>query len=290
MLQGRQSDKDVSMKECFLTFDRGSGPNTVHPLMDLVTIGRSTDNTITIPDKTVSRNHARIIFREGVWTIEDLGSVNGVIVNGKRMDKRVLASGDIFKIGKFTFRFIEREIPKTKDHLFKTMSILSDSVASQGLPAEKQVVEPWWTKQVEDVVSVIPFLSHLGETERKNMLETGALHIFNAGEMIIREGDEGRSIYVILDGRVKSFIKGHISEELELTILGASQFFGERSFFTGNPSQISVMALDKSLIIEFNYTNMQRLIQKHPPVETIILNYYQDRLADSREIITRSRS
>ena len=278
------------MKEYFLTYDRGSGPNTVHPLVDQVTIGRTGDNTITLSGKTVSRNHARISLLEGAWTVEDLGSVNGVIVNGKSIDKMVLASGDIFKIGKFIFRFIEREIPKTKDHLFKTMMILSESTAREGLSAEEQGAEPWWSEKLKEVISAIPFLSHLGGADRKKMLNTGALHIFNAGEMIIREGDEGRSIYVILEGRVKSYIKGHNSEELELASLGASQFFGERTFFTGKLSEISVVALEKSLIIEFNYINMKKLIQKHPPVETVILNYYQDSLAESREIIARGRS
>ena len=278
------------MKEYFLTYDRGSGPNTVHPLVDQVTIGRTPDNTITLTGKTVSRNHARISLLEGAWTVEDLGSVNGVIVNGKSIDKMVLASGDMFKIGKFAFRFIEREIPKTKDHLFKTMLILSESTASEGLSAEEQGAGPWWSEKLQEVISAIPFLSHLGGTDRKKMLDTGALHIFNAGEMIIGEGDEGRSIYVILEGRVRSYIKGHNSEELELAALGASQFFGERTFFTGKPSEISVVALEKSLIIEFNYINMQKLIQEHPPTETIILNYYKDSLAQSREITTRSKS
>ena len=278
------------MKEYFLTYDKGSGPNTVHPLVEEVTIGRTADNTITLYGKTVSRNHARVSLLEGAWTVEDLGSVNGVIVDGKRMDKMGLTSGDVFKIGKFTFRFIEREIPKTKDHLFKTMLILSETIGSQGLSAEEQGAGPWWSEKLKEVISAIPFLSHLGETERKKILDSGALHIFNAEEMIIREGDVGRSIYVILEGRVKSYIKGHNGEQLELAVLGASQFFGERTFFTGKPSEISVVALEKSLIIEFNYINMQKLIQKHPPTETIILNYYKDGLAQSREIITRSRS
>ena len=123
------------MKEYFLIYDRGSGPNTVHPLVEQVTIGRTADNAITLTDKTVSRNHARISLLEGAWTIEDLSSVNGVLVNGNLIDKMVLAPGDICEIGKFTFRFIEREIPKTKDHLLKTMSILSESIASQVLSA-----------------------------------------------------------------------------------------------------------------------------------------------------------
>ena len=271
------------MKECFLILDKGSGPNTVHPLMGQVTIGRSSDNTITLPNDAVSRNHARISLREGLWNLEDLDSANGIIFKGNNVEKTVLTSGDIFKIGIFTFRFIERDMPKMKDHLFKTISILSDTIAGQGLPVDGQGVAPWWSKQLQEAVSAIPFFAHLGESERQEMLDTGSLHIFNNGEMIIQEGSEGRSIYVILDGRVKVFKGDHQESGVEIAVLGASQFFGEKSFFSGKPSSISIVALDKALLIEFNFTSMQGLIQKYPPVETVILNYYKERLADSSD-------
>ena len=112
------------MKDGFLILDSGSGPNTVYPLIDEVTIGRSTDNAICLPDKTVSRNHARVSFQEGAWTLEDLGSSNGVIFNGKRVDTVVLSSEDIFKIGKFTFKFVEKDIPEARDQFFDTITIL----------------------------------------------------------------------------------------------------------------------------------------------------------------------
>ena len=281
-MQGRQLDKDASMKECFLVLDRGGGPNTVYPMMDESTIGRSSDNTISLFDKSVSRNHAKVTFQEGAWLLEDLNSANGIIFDGERVDKVVLASGNSFKIGEFSFQFIEREIPEARDHFFETISILSDSIAVQGLPVENLKAESWWRRKLEGAINEIPFFSHLKETERKEMVDGGTLHIFNAGEMIIRKGDEGRSIYVILEGRVKSYMEGPNSEEMEVAALRTSQFFGERSFFTEKPSEIPVVAVEKSLIIEFSYKNMQKLIQKHPPTETIILNNYENRLAESR--------
>ena len=112
------------MKDCFLFLNKGPGPSTVYPLLDEVTIGRSTDNSICLPDKAVSRNHARVSYQEGAWTVEDLGSANGIIFNGERVEKVVLSSGDIFKIGNFTFRFEEKDIPEARDQFFETITIL----------------------------------------------------------------------------------------------------------------------------------------------------------------------
>jgi VWFA-related protein len=52
-------------------------------------IGRSSDNHICIPDKSVSRKHGEIYFEDGEFRIRDLGSKNGIKVDGKR----VLAGG-----------------------------------------------------------------------------------------------------------------------------------------------------------------------------------------------------
>ena len=52
-------------------------------------IGRSSDNAICIPDRSVSRKHGEIYFDDGRFYIRDLGSKNGIKVD----EKRVLATG-----------------------------------------------------------------------------------------------------------------------------------------------------------------------------------------------------
>jgi len=112
------------MKDCFLILNKGSGPGTVYPLIDGVTIGRDSDNDIVLADSAVSRQHARVSFQEEKWVLEDLGTANGTILNGLRVDKKTLTSGDIFKIGEFSFRFVEKDIPEARDQFFDTITIL----------------------------------------------------------------------------------------------------------------------------------------------------------------------
>lgn len=64
-------------------------------------VGRSPKCQLVIDDPLVSRNHARLIVNRGAVTIEDLGSANGVLVNGEKLVRvRVLTSGDQLVIGK----------------------------------------------------------------------------------------------------------------------------------------------------------------------------------------------
>ena len=124
MREKNNQSGNLAMKDAFLFLSQGPGPSTGYPLLGEETIGSSPDNTISLPDETVSPDHARVSFQEGAWTVEDLGSASGIIFKGKRVNKVVLTSGDTFQIGSFTFHFTEADIPEARDQFFETVTIL----------------------------------------------------------------------------------------------------------------------------------------------------------------------
>jgi predicted component of type VI protein secretion system len=68
-------------------------------------IGRLPGNTIVIDNPAVSGHHASV-FRDGDhFVIEDLASTNGSFVNGKRVSRHTLQSGDAVRVGKHTIVF-----------------------------------------------------------------------------------------------------------------------------------------------------------------------------------------
>jgi predicted component of type VI protein secretion system len=72
-----------------------------------LTIGRATENSVALPqDDFASSLHARIeAQRDDVWIV-DLGSTNGTLVNGRRIDGRhELRDGDLVRIGDTELRF-----------------------------------------------------------------------------------------------------------------------------------------------------------------------------------------
>jgi hypothetical protein len=65
-----------------------------------VVIGRSADVDVVIPAQEVSRRHAQILPDAGGWTLHDLGSTNGVRVNGRNVGVPTqLTDGDVIGIG-----------------------------------------------------------------------------------------------------------------------------------------------------------------------------------------------
>lgn len=72
-------------------------------------IGRSTDSQIFLDDVTVSRKHAAIEVEDGVFTLVDLGSLNGTYLNNQSVAKSALKTGDEIQIGKFHMLFITKK-------------------------------------------------------------------------------------------------------------------------------------------------------------------------------------
>jgi DNA-binding NtrC family response regulator len=77
------------------------------PLAETTVIGREPPaNGILLRQSSVSRMHARIAHRDGEWTITDLDSRNGVIVEGRFVREGRLRSNDVVRIGDVLFKFV----------------------------------------------------------------------------------------------------------------------------------------------------------------------------------------
>jgi len=70
------------------------------PLLPLTSLGRAPSNTILRDDSFASNQHAVVMLRSGQWWLEDVGSSNGTLLNGYRVEEPVvISSGDIIGLG-----------------------------------------------------------------------------------------------------------------------------------------------------------------------------------------------
>jgi adenylate cyclase len=94
-----------------------------------VSFGRTSDNTVVLPDERVSRRHALIHPQgtDGYWLV-DLGSRNGTYVNERRVGQpRRLRDGDRLQLGPFTFVFRQAHAaPATRHAQVTTLQTLVD--------------------------------------------------------------------------------------------------------------------------------------------------------------------
>lgn len=104
-------------------------PLVVSPPTQTITLGRSTDCTVPIKDRFLSRKHAEITFDSGSWIVRDFGSVNGTLLNGKKIEGSApLRPGDRISLGDTEVVFnasVERR--NTSDDTFVALDRTSHS-------------------------------------------------------------------------------------------------------------------------------------------------------------------
>ena len=96
------------IKSCFI-LETQLTKKKVFPFYAKMIIGRQSTNNIPLPDRTVSKRHAVVGMVKGQAVVKDLGSRNGTFVNGQKVEKAILASGDRLKVGSVTLRFFQED-------------------------------------------------------------------------------------------------------------------------------------------------------------------------------------
>jgi hypothetical protein len=72
----------------------------------IVVLGRHSDVDVRLKHPEISRRHCRFAFDDGVWTVRDLNSLNGVFVNTAKVREAPLQAGDRLRLGTVDF-FVE---------------------------------------------------------------------------------------------------------------------------------------------------------------------------------------
>ena len=74
-----------------------------------LSIGRSEERDVVIPDPASSRHHCQISLKNGAYILRDMGSANGVFVNAVRIREQHLQDGDLVRVGNTEMRFVQSQ-------------------------------------------------------------------------------------------------------------------------------------------------------------------------------------
>lgn len=104
------TQKDANNSEqASLRIVKGAQIGSIYLLKDEpLTVGRRPQCDIFLNDTTVSRLHATIHPVENGYFIMDANSFNGLWINGKNVESKLLAPGDVIQIGSFCLAFEEK--------------------------------------------------------------------------------------------------------------------------------------------------------------------------------------
>ena len=136
MLANRLSERDIRMSEATLIVSGPTETNEISLDPGGMTLGRGSDCEIILDDAAVSRHHARISRDSfGRWIIEDLGSQNGVLVDGQRVRAQALVPGHGITIRPFTM-----SLSDDADQEFAPGTSIQSTISIVDKIAEEEIV------------------------------------------------------------------------------------------------------------------------------------------------------
>lgn len=103
----------------------------------------------------------------------------------------------------------------------------------------------------------------LTAAELRALSEQGTLKSFPKNAVIVSEGDETESLYVILSGRAKVFVADESGKEIVLGTQGPGEYFGEM-VLDGGPRSASVMTVEPSRFVVIPKRNVRDFLRSHP--------------------------
>ena len=98
-----------------------------------------------------------------------------------------------------------------------------------------------------------PLVKELPEEERLALLTVARRHDFRRGQIIMREADPSRSIFLVISGEVRVFHRSTTGREVTIAALYAGDLVGEVGFLSGEPRSASVEAKVASTLYELSY-------------------------------------
>ncbi|MEJ7618062.1 MAG: mechanosensitive ion channel family protein [Pyrinomonadaceae bacterium] len=114
-------------------------------------------------------------------------------------------------------------------------------------------------------LTALDIFAPLSAEQMRTLANASASHIFAPGEIIIRAGDAGTSMYVVHRGRVSVERPAVDGQETEtIATLREGDFFGEMGLFTGQPRAASVISAEETEVLEISHDDIRRLFETNP--------------------------
>lgn len=103
------------------------------------------------------------------------------------------------------------------------------------------------------------------------------------GEIIVRQGDAGNSLFIIVEGVIGVRVQSPEGESIEVARLGAGNIFGEMALLTGEDRTATIIALTDTYLFEITKEDIAPLMEKQPEVSELVT-----KVLTQRQMMTQS--
>ncbi len=133
----------------------------------------------------------------------------------------------------------------------------------------------------------IPLFSDLNEEELKAVVNLASSHHYPSKSVIVQEGDNSNSLFVIVAGQVKISYYAMDGREVILSLMPMGSFFGELSLLDRQPRSATVTTLQKSTLAQIRRSDFEQLLLQQPQMSLKLLLELTSRLRKTNLLLER---
>lgn len=139
------------------------------------------------------------------------------------------------------------------------------------LELEKLGKDPGFNEEIFGLVGRSQFFAEFSREDIATLARYLDVYRAQPGQVIIREGDSGDFMLLILEGEVDILKKGLSGEQQHMTTVGPGMTLGEMSMIDGEPRFATCLATQPTVFAVLNRDNMAKIILDHPSLGSKIL-------------------
>jgi CRP-like cAMP-binding protein len=141
---------------------------------------------------------------------------------------------------------------------------------------------------LKNLVATSPIFRPFSRVQQLDLLRRFTGHDAAAGTVIIREGDEGRGLFMVLSGEVQVATRDDLGAEVPIATLRAGEVFGEIALLRGTPASATVTAGRQSTVLFLGREYFERLVDAVPELRAYFQKLSQNRLQANTELLAAS--
>jgi cAMP-dependent protein kinase regulator len=162
---------------------------------------------------------------------------------------------------------------------------------------ETRLADLWHEEPAADGANVRPFgapaarsplFSDFSREELLDIIRGLELRSYEAGAILVTEGEPGDSLFVLTHGTVRAFVVNQTGRNVEVRRMEEGEFFGEISLLSGKPRTATITAASPCELLELDRRALDDIARRHPRVRTIVAEFYAQRADSESERDARS--
>jgi CRP-like cAMP-binding protein len=131
----------------------------------------------------------------------------------------------------------------------------------------------------------VDFLRDLRDEELRLLVPGVIVQRFGTGESIVREGDDGDSLFIIREGTVEVLAGASDGKQVHIRDLAPPAFFGEMALMTGEKRTATICAKSDVELLELNRDSFGELFKNHPETAVQMGEVIAFRMTERRELL-----